>query len=397
MKKAWALVASLLLGCGEPVPGRSALELDARNPAEGSADLWRFRDRAVLSKLVVPLHPITPGAPVSVAFDVSVYGEFEVSVSPPRAVAREVALGGPGAPPPVVPADPRTQTVRVEGKGHLEAELLLAAPWHPSTAVLTVRRISGSRTLPVVEGPRRRDGVGVLAVLDVVPTPTGVTAMHGTVTVDGTPDEPLWASATRSPLVDSLAGEPVRLGAAREDVPDWGPTQVAFAWDETHLYVAAWLPDQDLRGTYTERDAPLWKEEVFELFVFGDDRRADYLELQVSPRGVQFDARFERYRKGDEAWNGDFAAPVAVGGTIEAPADEDEGWTTELAVPWSDICQHTEVVCPVGPGMRLRVNTFRLERPRKGPTVGLALSPTRVPDFHAPENSAVLELLPSVP
>lgn len=397
MKTVWALVAGLLLGCGEPVPPRSALQLDARNPTAASVDLWRFRDGTVLSKLVVPSEPISPGAPVSVAFDVSAYGQFEVSVSPPRVAGREVALGGPGAPPPVVPADPRTQTVRVEGKGHLAAELLLASPWHPNTAVLTVRRISGARTLPVTEGPRRRDGVGVLAVLDVVPTPTAVTATHGTPSVDGTPDEPLWATANRSPLVDSLAGEPVRLGAAREDAPEWGPTQVAFSWDETHLYVAAWLPDQDLRGTHTERDAPLWKEEVFELFVFGDDRRADYLELQVSPRGVQFDARFERYRKGDEAWNGGFAAPVAVRGTIEVPEDKDEGWTTELAVPWSDICEHTEVACPVAAGMRLRVNTFRLERPRKGPTVGLALSPTRVPDFHAPENSAVLELLPSVP
>ena len=80
--------------------------------------------------------------------------------------------------------------------------------------------------------------------------------------------------------------------------------------------------------------------------------------------------------------------------TIEAPEDRDEGWTTELAVPWSEVCEHTGVECPVGPGTTLRVNTFRLERPRKGSAVGLALSPTRVPDFHAPENSAVLELLP---
>jgi len=79
---------------------------------------------------------------------------------------------------------------------------------------------------------------------------------------------------------------------------------------------------------------------------------------------------------------------------VETPGDRDEGWTTEFAVPWSDICEHTEVECPVAAGMSLRVNAFRLERPRKGPTVGLALSPTRVPDFHAPENSAVLELLP---
>lgn len=394
MKIGWALVASVLLACGESVPSRSALKLTAERPPGVSADRWTFRDGAVLSGLVVPVDPVEPGTSVNVAFHVSVAGQFEVSVSPPRAAAREVALGGPNAPPPVVPPDARTRSVRVEGEGLLEVEVPIPAPWHPRTAVITVRRIRGGRTASVVEGPRRRDGVGVLAVVDVVPTPTAVAATRGTPAVDGTLDEALWSSAVRSPLVDSLAGEPSRLGATGEDGPSWGPTDVAFAWDDAFLYVAAWLPDHDVRGTYTERDDPIWKQEVFELFVFGDDRRADYLELQVSPRGVQFDARFERYRKGDESWNGSFKAPVAVRGTVEMPRDRDEGWTTEFAVPWSDICMHTEVECPPRAGQQMRVNAFRLERPRKGPTVGLALSPTHVPDFHAPENSAVLELLP---
>ena len=35
-----------------------------------------------------------------------------------------------------------------------------------------------------------------------------------------------------------------------------------------------------------------------------------------------------------------------------------------------------------------------LERPRKGDPIALALSPTRVPDFHAPENAAILHLRP---
>ncbi len=164
----------MLLGCGEAVPPRSVLELDARPGTgdRGSADRWRFGDGAVVSGLVVPSQPVVPGGSVSVAFDVSVAGQFEVSVSPPRAAAREVALGGPGAPPPTVPADARTRSVRVQGKGHLEVEIPLAAPWHPHTAIVTLRRFRGTRTSPVVEGPRRRDGVGVLAIVDVVPTPT---------------------------------------------------------------------------------------------------------------------------------------------------------------------------------------------------------------------------------
>ncbi len=385
-----ALAASVL-ACGEPAPPRVAVELDGQATM---VDRWRFSDGVEVASLEVPAEPLVPGSSFTVAFEVSAPGRYEVAIEPPRAAAREVARGGPNAPPVAVPQDSRTHAVVVEGQGRIEATLELAAPWHPKTAVLTLRRAAGVRTLPVTAGPRRSDGVGVLAVLDVRSMPTAVSASRATVAVDGALDDPHWQQAPRTALVESRAGEPVRLGAAREDAPDWGATEVAFAWDETSLYVAAWLPDQDLRATYTARDEPIWKEEVFELFVFGDDRRNDYLELQVSPRGVQFDSRFQRYRKGDEAWDSAFAAPVQVRGTIEEPADRDEGWTTELAVPWSEICAHTEVTCPVGAGTTLRVNTFRLERPRKGSAVGLALSPTRVPDFHAPENSAVLELLP---
>lgn len=391
MRARWVL-ASVLLACGEPPPPREVAELDMAAPS-GDVDRWRFSDGVEVSALTLP-ERVVPGRPFVVGFDVSAPGRYEVTVAPPRAASREVALGGPDAPPPEIPADPRSATVVVEGQGRLEVTIPLAEPWHPKTAVLTVRRTAGARTLPVVAGPRRRDGVGVLGVLDVASVPTAAVAVRATPVVDGSLDDAAWSAAPRTAMVDSLQGEPVRLGAAREDAEDWGPTEVAFAWDDAQLYVAAWLPDRDIRGTYTERDAPIWKEEVFELFVFGDARRADYLELQVSPRGVQFDSRFERYRKGDEAWNSAFAAPVEVRGTLEQDGDRDEGWTAELAVPWSEICAHTEVQCPVGAGTTLRINTFRFERPRKGAAIGLALSPTGVPDFHAPENAAVLELLP---
>ncbi len=362
--------------------------------AETAADVWRFGDGLRVQGFWAPAAPLVPGEALGVGFEASAPGRFEVSVVPPRAGAREVARGGPDAPPVSVPPDPRRVIAVVEGEGRLQVALRLPAPWHPKHALVLLRRLGTPAALGAVEGPRRRDGVAVLGVLEVATTPTAVVASPASITPDGVLDEAAWRSAPRTALVDSRSGEPVRLGAGREDAPDWGPTEVAFAYDDTYLYAAAWLPDRDLRGTYTQRDEPIWKEEVFELFIFGDDRKADYLELQVSPRGVVFDARFERYRQGDEGWNSAFRAGVQVRGTLEAPADRDEGWSAELAVPWSEICAFTEVRCPVGPGTSLRINAFRFERPRKGPAVGLALSPTQVPDFHAPQNAARLELVP---
>ncbi|MCH9683329.1 MAG: carbohydrate-binding family 9-like protein, partial [Deltaproteobacteria bacterium] len=200
--------------------------------------------------------------------------------------------------------------------------------------------------------------------------------------LDGRLDEPGWAGAHAHPMVHSLDGEPY------EDRPG----RVRWAWDAEALYVGAEIDDPDVWSDYESRDDPLWNQEVFEVFVFGDDRRVGYLELQVSPRGVTFDARFERYRKGKPEWNGRWRSAVDVRGTLDQRRDRDQGWSVEVAIPWDEICEHTEVQCPVAAGDSLRINAFRFERPRKANPVGLAVSPPLVPDFHAPENAAVLKL-----
>jgi hypothetical protein len=185
-------------------------------------------------------------------------------------------------------------------------------------------------------------------------------------------------------MVHSLDGEPY----------DERPSTVRLGWDAAALYVAAEIDDPDVWSEYERRDDPLWNQEVFELFVLGAADRRRYLELQVSPRGTAFDARFARYRDGDEAWNGRWQAAVDLRGTLDDRRDRDDGWSVELSIPWAEICEHTQTTCPPAPGQTLRINAFRFERPQgEGrPPVGLSLAPPRVPDFHAPELSAVLEL-----
>jgi hypothetical protein len=113
----------------------------------------------------------------------------------------------------------------------------------------------------------------------------------------------------------------------------------------------------------------------------------------VSPRGVTFDARFERYRKGDEAWDGTWTAAAQVVGDVDDRGGRDRGWSAEIAVPWAEICAHTQTSCPPRAGATTRVNAFRLDRPKRGAPLAWALSPTREPDFHAPANAAILELV----
>mgnify|MGYP003412305285 FL=1 len=73
--------------------------------------------------------------------------------------------------------------------------------------------------------------------------------------------------------------------------PVRGQTRVELAGDEERFSVHFHCSDDDAWGTYTERDAPLWQQEVVELFLAaGEAVPARYFEFEVSPAGVLFDA-----------------------------------------------------------------------------------------------------------
>ena len=342
----------------------------------------------------VTVHPVPlePGRPVHLAFaGIPSHRTGRVVLAPPRAAGRQVAKGGPDAaraPEPSPDPRVRSSSFRAES-GRVEVEVELPVPWHPDAAVLSLE-LDG-KTM-VVQGPRTHEGVGVLALVPVARVPTHMQAprVPAPIVVDGRLDEAHWQTAPFELLVGSLDGEPV----------DGFETRVQLGWDDDYLYVGARLEDDDVWSDLQNHDDPVWKQEAFEVFVFGDgDMSADdpalrrnYLELQVSPRGVTFDARFAHYRKGDEAWDSRWKTAVEVLGDLDDRDGRDEGWTLEAAIPWAEICAHTSADCPARVGQRLRINLFRLERPKAGGAVGLALSPTRVPDFHAPENAAIVEL-----
>lgn len=382
----WLSLALCTVGaCGDPPPATAVKVQTATEPGAWSHVIG-FERGLGFSGIETP-EQVEPGAEFQLTWQVEGPTDglvARIGAWPPRAGSRQVALGGVGAPPVEVPLDSRVQFVEQPLQASMQVSVPLAAPWHSPQVLVTVELLDGDDRIAATQGPRRHDGVAQLALIDVAQRPSQVVAvaMPSPPTLDGRLDEAGWSEATAYPMFHSLDGEPYvdRPGTVR------------WAWDADALYVGADIRDPDVWSEYQRRDDPLWNQEVFEVFVFGDDRRRDYLELQVSPRGTVFDSRFEHYRKGEPAWNGQWQAAVELRGTLDNRRDRDEGWSAELSIPWAEICAHTEVSCPVQAGTELRINAFRFERPDKGPTLGLALSPPRVPDFHAPENAAVLKL-----
>lgn len=172
------------------------------------------------------------------------------------------------------------------------------------------------------------------------------------------------------------------------EVARWN-TETRVAWDEQHLHVEFRCEDEDAWGSMTERDAPLWREEVVEVFLAaGEAVPKLYYELEVSPLCALFDARVTNPHgtrdemKVDTGWNCEGLAWHVE----KEPHGQD--WMARLAIPWRGIGLES-------PPRALRANFYRIERPHGGAEEFSGWSPTGTDpaDFHRPEKFGLLRLV----
>jgi len=184
----------------------------------------------------------------------------------------------------------------------------------------------------------------------------------------GTLDEASWSRVPALPL------RRAQDGAAPAQA-----TAVRIAHDVDALLLRFDCHDRDIWATHTCRDAPLWEEEVVELFVApGEGDPAEYVEIEVNPLGTVFDARVANPHgrrdsmRVDPSWNA--AGLVAA---VDRPSPG--AWRTAIAIPWRDLCAGA-------PPRVWRANFFRIERPRDADPEFSCWSPTLAdpPDFHKP-------------
>jgi hypothetical protein len=169
-------------------------------------------------------------------------------------------------------------------------------------------------------------------------------------------------------------------------------------WDDAALYLAFEAPDPDVHTPYSKRDDPIYNGEAVEIFIDADGDSDTYIELQVAPNGVQFDARFSggARQNMDQAWNHVYEAKVRVHGSLNDPTDRDQGWTSEWRIPFAGI---PDLKSPPKVGQSWRVNLFRLDRIRgKGKGVATDATAWSSPlsgDFHRLERFGVVTFAPA--
>ena len=158
-------------------------------------------------------------------------------------------------------------------------------------------------------------------------------------------------------------------------------TSLKLGWTPDELRVLFHCTDSHPWATLTERDAPLYEEEVVEVFLDPIGDLASYSEIEVNPLNAVLDLVLRRNRSGyvkDFAWQCDHLR-TAVRATPTS-------WTAELAIPF-----HSLVAEPPQPHAQWRANFFRIDRPVEKPRELSAWSPTRLGTFHVPERFGVIE------
>ena len=176
--------------------------------------------------------------------------------------------------------------------------------------------------------------------------------------IDGYLNEAAWLASDWSEDFIDIEGDV-------HPAPRWR-TRVKMLWDDTHLYIGAQLEEPDVWGTITQRDAVIYKDNDFEVFIDPDGDTYNYYELEVNALGTVWDLFLPKpYRDGGKAvdsWDIEgLQAAVHVQGTINDPSDRDDLWTVELAFPWSALTEHAPGKRVPRTGERWRVNFSRVQ------------------------------------
>jgi hypothetical protein len=174
--------------------------------------------------------------------------------------------------------------------------------------------------------------------------------------IDGIPEK-AWDNAPWSEPFNDIEG-------VKKPKPRFH-TRMKMLWDDHYLYVYAELEEPHVWAYEKRRDATIFLENDFELFIKPSTLLPTYGEFEMNALGTVWDLFFMRpYRSGANymvSWDmREMLAGVHINGTINNPEDVDKGWNIELAFPWNAL-KEIGRKSPVQDGDIWRFNFSRVE------------------------------------
>lgn len=208
--------------------------------------------------------------------------------------------------------------------------------------------------------------------------------------VDGLPGNKEWKHVVPTPDFMDITGDASKTPLYR--------TVVRMQYDDSMLYILAWMEEPRISAAMQQHDDLLFKENDFEVFIDADADGKDYAEIEINARGTVMDLRLDKpYKDGgkaDMAWNlPGLRTAVSLKGSLNDPGDTDKGWYAELAVPFAAL---------IPPGDHFsdhswRINFLRVEK-KQDQRLQLpdenywVWTPQGAVNMHIPEKWGVLHL-----
>jgi predicted TIM-barrel fold metal-dependent hydrolase len=143
-------------------------------------------------------------------------------------------------------------------------------------------------------------------------------------------------------------------------------SRVKLLYSPKGLYVLFDGTDKKLTAKIEKDFENLWEEDVFEVFLWTDERQTTYFEYEISPLNYElpilvpnFNGRFLGWLPWHyEGGRRTRKATVATGG-VKKPGAAITGWTAEFFIPYELLQPLTNV--PPRPGTQWRANFYRMD------------------------------------
>ena len=219
------------------------------------------------------------------------------------------------------------------------------------------------------------------------------------VAITGRGDDPAWAAADWTDDFVDIEGD-------RKPTPRFR-TRAKLLWDDRFLYVFARLDEPHVWGTITRRNAVIFHDNDFEVFIDPDGDGAHYYEFEVNALNTVWELTLPvRYSRGgkpiDPSPLAGLVSAVGVDGTLNDASDVDRGWSVEVAFPLAALAKYNPGrATPPRPGDAWRINFSRVQwhhtvvdgryvKVPKTPEDNWVWSPQGVVDMHQPEHWGVV-------
>ncbi|WP_031499131.1 carbohydrate-binding family 9-like protein [Bryobacter aggregatus] len=148
------------------------------------------------------------------------------------------------------------------------------------------------------------------------------------IVVDGKLDDPAWKDAQ---AVTFQFPWDKQKGAKQK-------TTARLLWDSQYLYISYDCEDNDLTAHFEKRDDPTYRDDAVEAFINPRPSQTDvYLGLEMNAKAtlydyVYFQSRYLLKRLNLEG----VQLATHLRGTLNASGDRDEGWSLEVAIPFTE-------------------------------------------------------------